>query len=136
MSRLPVFPAPYPRRRFVRIEHRVSIADESDAGVDQLVREHSAVTDDPVLERRRRISRLVDVGQRVGYAAFGLAILGFFVGLVTGFGTVSGVIVALIVVGSLVLAPAIVFGYAVKAAERADREEGRRTLADEERDQT
>ncbi len=95
----------------------------------------SAVADDPVLERRRRISRLVDLGQRIGYAAFGLAMVAFLYGLVADFGTVSGVIVALIVVGSIVLAPAIVFGYAVKAAERADREEGRRTLADEDRDQ-
>lgn len=88
---------------------------------------------DPVLDRRRRIARLVEVGQRAGYGAFGLAIVGFFVGLAVGFGRVSGVIVTLIVVGSLVLAPAIVFGYAVKAAERQDREDGRRTLADEDR---
>ena len=87
---------------------------------------------DPVLDRRRRIARLVEVGQRVGYGAFGLAIVGFFVGLAIGFGRVSGVIVALIVVGSIVLAPAIVFGYAVKAAEREDRDDGRRTLADED----
>jgi hypothetical protein len=33
--------------------------------------------------------------------------------------------VASLVVGSLILAPAIVFGYAVKAAEREDREQGR-----------
>lgn len=86
-----------------------------------------------MLERRRRIARLVEIGQRLGYGAFGLAIVGFFVGLAIGFGRVSGAIVALIVFGSLVLAPAIVFGYAVKAAERQDREEGRRTLADEDR---
>lgn len=86
-----------------------------------------------MLERRRRIARLVEIGQRLGYGAFGLAIAGFFVGLAIGFGRVSGAIVALIVVGSIVLAPAIVFGYAVKAAERQDREDGRRTLADEDR---
>ena len=137
MSRLPVFPAPYPRRRFVRFEYRASLRRRvrgTDAPLSGPVREHSAVADDPVLERRRRISTLVDLGQRVGYAAFGLAMVAFLVGLVTDFGTVSGVIVALIVVGSIVLAPAIVFGYAVKAAERSDREEGRRTLADEDRD--
>ena len=37
-------------------------------------------------------------------------------------------IVTSLVVGSIVLAPAIVFGYAVKAAERDDREQGRTTL--------
>lgn len=86
-----------------------------------------------MLERRRRIARLVEIGQRLGYGAFGLAIVGFFVGLAIGFGRVSGAIVALIVFGSIVLAPAIVFGYAVKAAERQDREDGRGTLADEDR---
>lgn len=89
---------------------------------------------DPVLERRRRIARVVDTGQRVGYGLFGLATVGFVVGLVRGFGgAVTPFIVTAIVVGSIVLAPAIVFGYAVKAAEREDRAEGRRTLADEER---
>ena len=77
---------------------------------------------DPVLVRRARISRLVDVGQRVGYGLFGLALVLFFVGFVAGFTTTTTtVIVAALVVGSLVLAPAIVFGYAVKAADRDDR---------------
>lgn len=84
---------------------------------------------DPVLERRHRIARLVRTGQRVGYGLFGLAIALFAVGLVVGFGgAVTPGIVASIVVGSVVLAPAIVFGYAVKAAEREDREQGRSTL--------
>jgi membrane-bound ClpP family serine protease len=85
--------------------------------------------DDPVLERRRRIARLVRLGSRVGYGLFGLAMALFVVGLVAGFGGVVGSgIVAAIVVGSIVLAPAIVFGYAVRAAEREDREQGRPTL--------
>lgn len=84
---------------------------------------------DPVLERRRRIARLVRAGQRVGYGLFGLAIALFVVGLVAGFGgAVTPGIVTSIVVGSIVLAPAIVFGYAVKAAEREDRQHGRPTL--------
>jgi hypothetical protein len=93
------------------------------------LRDDAAVTTDPVLERRRRIARLVAAGKRVGYALFGLAIALFFVGLVTGFGGgVSTAIVAAMAVGSVVLAPAIVFGYAVGAAEREDRAEGRPTL--------
>ena len=84
---------------------------------------------DPVLERRRRIARLVQLGQRVGYGLFGVAIVLFVVGLVIGFGgAVTPGVVASLVVGSIVLAPAIVFGYAVKAAEREDREQGRTTL--------
>lgn len=86
-------------------------------------------TGDPVLDRRRRIAGLVRLGQRVGYGLFGVAIVLFVVGLVIGFGgAVTPGIVASIVVGSIVLAPAIVFGYAVKAAEREDRQHGRATL--------
>lgn len=84
---------------------------------------------DPVLERRRRIAGLVKLGQRVGYGLFGVAMILFVLGLVAGFGgVVTPGIVASIVIGSLVLAPAIVFGYAVKAAEREDRAQGRATL--------
>ncbi len=78
---------------------------------------------DPVLAKRARISRWVQLGQRVGYALFGVAVVAFFAGFAIGFGgAVTTTITACLVVGSLVLAPAIVFGYGVKAADRADRE--------------
>ena len=80
---------------------------------------------DPIRERRARIARLVSIGQASGYGLFGLAIVLFFVGLVVGYGALVTPIVVCLVVGSVVLAPAIVFGYAVKAAEREDRELGR-----------
>ncbi|HEY4378101.1 MAG TPA: hypothetical protein VGM93_13125 [Acidimicrobiales bacterium] len=81
---------------------------------------------DPVLVKRARIAKLVEIGQRVGYALFGLAIVLFFVGFFTDFSsTMTSSIVACLVVGSLILAPAIVFAYAVKAAETEDREQGR-----------
>jgi hypothetical protein len=81
---------------------------------------------DPVLARRARIARLTELGQRVGYALFGLAIVVFVVGFVAGYSDfLVAVIVTSLAVGSAVLAPAIVFGYAVKAAEREDRELGR-----------
>jgi hypothetical protein len=80
---------------------------------------------DPVRERRTRIARLVEIGQRLGYALFGLAVAAFAVGFVRGFDGLAGAaVVTGLVVGSVVLAPAIVFGYAVKAAEREDRERG------------
>ncbi len=81
---------------------------------------------DPVLARRATIAKLVSLGQRLGYALFGLSIVLFFVGLAVDYTTtLTTAIVACLVIGSLVLAPAIVFGYAVKAAERDDRAHGR-----------
>jgi len=79
---------------------------------------------DPVLQRRARIARLVQVGQNVGYGLFGIAVVVFVVGFVVGFtSAVVSAIVFGLVAGSIVLAPAIVFGYAVKAADRADRDD-------------
>ncbi len=81
---------------------------------------------DPILQRRAQASRLADLGQRVGYGLYGSAILAFFIGLFTSFSsTVSTLIIACIIAGSIVLAPAIVAGYAVKAAVRDDLEHGR-----------
>lgn len=84
-----------------------------------------AASVDPVRAKRARIARLVAAGQRIGYGLFLLAIVLFAVGFVTGFdGVVRTTIIGCLVIGSLVLAPAIVFGYAVKAAERDDRQRG------------
>lgn len=82
----------------------------------------TAPSTDPVLVRRARIARAVSIGQRLGYALFGLATVAFFYGLASGYtpGLVR-VVVGSLLVGSAVLAPAIVFGYAVKAAEREDQ---------------
>lgn len=79
---------------------------------------------DPILVKRARIARLVGLGQRIGYGLFGLAVVAFVVGFVVGFEpwAVTLIVVAL-VAGSIVLAPAIVFGYAVRAADRADRDD-------------
>jgi hypothetical protein len=84
--------------------------------------------DDPVLARRRRIAGLVQLGKRLGYGLFAVAVVLFFVGLAAGYRTaITTAIIACLLAGSVVLAPAIVFGYAVKAAEREDREQGRLT---------
>lgn len=77
-----------------------------------------------MLAKRRRIGRLTKAGQRVGYTLYLVATVGFFVGLVTGYASwLVTVIIASLLVGSVVLAPAIVFSYAVKAAYRADRDD-------------
>jgi uncharacterized membrane protein len=81
--------------------------------------------DDPVLVRRRQIRRWAELGQRVGYLLFGMAMVLFVAAMVSGLpgALVTGVVVAL-VLGSVVLAPAIVVGYGVRAADREDRERG------------
>lgn len=80
---------------------------------------------DPVLARRARIARLVALGKRVGYGLFGVAIVAFVAGSFAGFdGIVRTLVVQGIVIGSIVLAPAIVFGYGIKAAERDERQRG------------
>jgi predicted membrane protein len=77
---------------------------------------------DPILVKRARIARLAELGQRIGYLLFGAAIVAFFVAFFVGFnsGWVT-FIVTCMAVGSCFLAPAIVAGYAVKAADREDR---------------
>ena len=81
---------------------------------------------DPVRTRRARIARLTEVGQRVGYGLFAVAVVFFVIGFVVGYsGTLVAIIVTSLLLGSAVLAPSIVFSYGVRAAEREDRELGR-----------
>jgi hypothetical protein len=81
---------------------------------------------DPVRVQRARWEKGATLGQRVGYLLFLVAVVAFFIGLVVGWSDdFSTVIIGCLVVGTIFLAPAIVVGYAVKAAEREDREAGR-----------
>lgn len=81
---------------------------------------------DPVRARRALVGRLAAIGQRLGYLLLAMAAVAFFVGLAT---ELSGFWVTLVQVGLLAgsafLAPSIVLGYAVRAAEREDEEHGR-----------
>jgi hypothetical protein len=79
---------------------------------------------DPIKLRRARIGRATKVGKQVGYGLFLVAILAFAAGAVTDFpAPLVTVVVASLVAGSVILAPAIVFGYGVRAAEREDRQD-------------
>ena len=54
-----------------------------------------------------------------------VAVVLFFVALAVGFsGTMATLVVAALVAACVLLAPSIILGYAVKAAEREDRERG------------
>jgi bacteriorhodopsin len=83
----------------------------------------AAPMNDPILEKRARIAKYVSLGSRSGYGCLLLSILGF-VWLRVGDGGTAAVrfTTVTMVAGSIVLLPAIIFGYAVKAAARHDRE--------------
>jgi TRAP-type mannitol/chloroaromatic compound transport system permease large subunit len=81
---------------------------------------------DPVRARRAQVQRLATLGQRLGYLLYLVAVVVFFIGFFAGFtSTLVTIVVVAMAAGSAALAPAIVAGYAVKAAEREDRELGR-----------
>lgn len=80
---------------------------------------------DPVRARREQVARWTLLANRIGYLFFALAIATFIIGFAISFnGLVSTIVIGSIIIGSALLAPAIVLGYAVKAAERDDRERG------------
>ncbi len=80
---------------------------------------------DPVRGHRGQASQWAGLGKRAGYALFLVAIVLFLLAMLTEFsGLLAVSVIACLVLGSIVLAPAIVVGYGVKAAEREDRERG------------
>ncbi|MDP9464401.1 MAG: hypothetical protein M3P52_07240 [Actinomycetota bacterium] len=80
---------------------------------------------DPVRARRRQVARWTRLANRLGYVCFGIAIVTFVIGFIVSFNeAVSATVIGSMIVGSVLLAPAIVLGYAVKAAERDDRQRG------------
>ncbi|MEO5723491.1 MAG: hypothetical protein ABIQ39_16910 [Ilumatobacteraceae bacterium] len=81
---------------------------------------------DPVRARRQKVAHWTLLANRIGYLLFAVAIATFVIGFALGFnGAVATIVLVSMVVGSILLAPAIVLGYGVKAAERDDREHGR-----------
>ncbi len=79
---------------------------------------------DPVLARRAQVARWTLLANRVGYLVPALAIALFFLAFLFGFtATMASLVIGTLVVSFLLLAPSIVLGYAVKAADRADAEQ-------------
>ena len=80
---------------------------------------------DPVRARREQVARWTRLANRAGYVLLAVAVVLFFVALATGFsGTMATLVLVALVAACVLLAPSIVLGYAVKAAEREDRERG------------
>jgi heme/copper-type cytochrome/quinol oxidase subunit 3 len=80
---------------------------------------------DPVRVRRAQVAKWTLLANRVGYLFYAVAISVFVMAFAMGFkGPLVTVVTASLIIGSVLLAPSIVLGYAVKAAEREDRERG------------
>jgi hypothetical protein len=84
-----------------------------------------ARADDPVRHRRAQVARWTLLANRVGYLVLALAVTLFVMAFVFGFNaTMATLVIISLVVSFALLAPSIVLGYAVKAAEREDVERG------------
>lgn len=80
---------------------------------------------DPVRAKRARIAHWTLLANRVGYLFVALAIALFVIAFVLEFNaTMATLVIISLVIGCVLLAPSIILGYAVKAAERDDRERG------------
>jgi ABC-type transport system involved in cytochrome bd biosynthesis fused ATPase/permease subunit len=71
------------------------------------------------------VARWSLLANRIGYLFVAVAVAVFIIGFALGFTpAVVAIVVATLLVGSALLLPSIILGYAVKAAEREDRERG------------
>ena len=84
----------------------------------------TAIDDDPVRRRREQVRRWTTAASRLGYALLAVAVVAFFVALATDFtSAMATIVIGTLIAGSVLLVPAIVLGYAIKAADRADRDD-------------
>ncbi len=80
---------------------------------------------DPVRARRAQVAKWTLLANRIGWLFMALAMAAFVMAFVLGFkGPLVTLVTASLIAGSVLLAPSIVLGYAVKAAEREDLENG------------
>jgi hypothetical protein len=78
---------------------------------------------DRVRQRRAVVAKWTLLANRVGYLILALAIALFIIAFAIGFSsTLATTVVVFLVISFVLLAPSIVLGYAVKAAEREDLE--------------
>lgn len=81
--------------------------------------------DDPVRRRRAQVAKWTLLANRVGYLFLALAMALFVIAFAVGFNaTMATLIIVSLFISFALLAPSIVLGYAVKAADRDDAEHG------------
>ena len=77
-----------------------------------------------MLVRRAAVLHWSELGQRVAYLCFGLAVVVFVVAFIAQFPAWTVVVVVgLMAIGSVLFIPAVIFNYAAKAAEKEERGE-------------
>ncbi len=75
--------------------------------------------------RRAQVAKWTLLANRVGYLFVASSIALFIIAFAVGFSsTMATLVIISFVIGCVLLAPSIILGYAVKAAERDDRERG------------
>jgi hypothetical protein len=80
---------------------------------------------DPIRARRAKVAHYNLLANRIGYLFYAVSMSTFIMAFAFGFqGPLVTVVIATLIIGSVLLAPSIIIGYAVKAAERDDRERG------------
>lgn len=90
---------------------------------DHDAQDHAA---DPVRARRATIARWTLLANRIGYLVLAVGVAVFVIAFAIGFSApLATSVVVCLVISSVLLAPSIVLGYAVRAAEREDLEHGR-----------
>tara|TARA_B100000427_G_scaffold173236_1_gene143983 strand:+ start:203 stop:463 length:261 start_codon:yes stop_codon:yes gene_type:complete len=74
--------------------------------------------------RREQASLIANTGRRIGYSIFFLSLIIFVIGFTVEFNNlVAKTLTVLLIVGSVVLAPSILLHYAVRGAEREEKEQ-------------
>ena len=77
-----------------------------------------------LLIRRQQASLIANTGRKIGYSIFFLSLIIFAIGLTVEFNNlVARTLTVLLIVGSIVLAPSILLHYAVRGAEREEKEQ-------------
>ena len=105
-----------------RTQHRKSNSTSAGSATS---RPTSELASDPVLVKRAFISNWAKRAGRLGYSFFGISTVAVIWGLTVEFTpNASRVASAGLIVGSIILAPAILVQYSVKAAVRDERERG------------
>jgi len=80
---------------------------------------------DPIRVKRAQVAKWTQLANRTGYLFVALAIVLFVIAFFNGFSPLmADLVIVAFVIGCVLLAPSIIVGYAVKAAERDDRERG------------